>query len=89
MARESGGGAVNDVSELDYNTQPWRLDIEKFRLPRESHDHPRHDRVSSTSLNRLLPASSTHYFPDPLLFFYLLHLNERRAFENFEEHEMM
>uniref|UniRef100_A0A6N2M290 Cation efflux protein cytoplasmic domain-containing protein n=1 Tax=Salix viminalis TaxID=40686 RepID=A0A6N2M290_SALVM len=57
MARESGGGAVNDVSELDYNTQSWRLDIEKFRLPRESHDHPRHDRVSSTSLYRLLPAS--------------------------------
>ncbi|KAF9677046.1 hypothetical protein SADUNF_Sadunf08G0066900 [Salix dunnii] len=57
MARESGGGAVNDVSELDYNIQPWRLDIEKFRLPREGHDHPRHDRVSSTSLYRLLPAS--------------------------------
>jgi len=66
MARESGGGGTDYTTEDD-NTHllpppaSWRLDIDKFRLPRESHKHGSHDRVSSFSLDRLLPTSSTHY----------------------------
>ncbi|CAK7326052.1 unnamed protein product [Dovyalis caffra] len=63
MARErGGGGGINDISEDD-NTQllppsaSWRLDIDKFRLPQETHNHRSHHRVSSFSLYRLLPAS--------------------------------
>ncbi|XP_061976525.1 metal tolerance protein 10-like isoform X2 [Populus nigra] len=62
MARESGGGGTDYTTEDD-NTHllpppaSWRLDIDKFRLPRESHKHGSHDRVSSFSLDRLLPTS--------------------------------
>lgn len=82
MARESGGGGTDYTTEDD-NTHllpplaSWRLDIEKFRLPRESHRHRSHDRVSSFSLDRLLPTSSTHYLISSLdlfsqLFVFLL-----------------
>jgi hypothetical protein len=82
MARESGGG-VTDYTTEDDNTHllpppaSWRLDIDKFRLPRESHKHGSHDRVSSFSLDRLLPTSSTHYLISSLdlfsqLFVFLL-----------------
>ncbi|KAJ6891761.1 hypothetical protein NC651_025068 [Populus alba x Populus x berolinensis] len=62
MARESGGGGTDYTTEDD-NTHllpppaSWRLDIDKFRLPRESQRHRSHDRVSSFSLDRLLPTS--------------------------------
>jgi hypothetical protein len=60
-------GGVTDYTTEDDNTHllpppaSWRLVIDKFRLPRESHKHGSHDRVSSFSLDRLLPTSSTHY----------------------------
>jgi len=44
MARESGGGGGTDYTTEDDNTHllpppaSWRLDIDKFRLPRESHN---------------------------------------------------
>ncbi|KAL9389048.1 hypothetical protein Peur_017653 [Populus x canadensis] len=67
MARESGGGGTDYTTEDD-NTHllpppaSWRLDIDKFRLPRESHKHGSHDRVSSFSLDRLLPTSNSLAF---------------------------
>ncbi|KAJ6432336.1 hypothetical protein OIU84_019556 [Salix udensis] len=65
MARKCGGGGGGDSITEDDNTQllppsaSWRLDIDKFRLPQERHNHRSHD--GSFSLDRLLHTSSTHY----------------------------